>query len=179
MKKFTLVLLFVLMASPLFSQNDLDRIGWRKEILLSYCDEYDIMLGERGYWVAPWGVNREILKIALKRDKMVFTETDSTIDWAQNEIYTCSVKFTRDHKLSYFSYSITVDIKNGISINESIKSKLNAIYSEQSKYESVSGFSTYSWVDRKCNKPIYTMLASKFIDGNKYLITVFSSRIGE
>lgn len=177
MKKIILALLLV--ATPLFSQNNLNRIGWRKDVVMSYCDEYDVMIGERGYWVLPWNISREALKTVLKRDNMAFIETDSTIEWKQSDIYNCSVKFTREHKVSYMSYYIIVDIENGIKINESIKRKLNAIYKDPSKYESVSGYSTYNWVDRSCNKPIYTMLGSKFIKGNKYFISVYSSKIGE
>lgn len=181
MKRFIILLVALFIATPMFSQtDDLVATGWRQNLVLSYCDEYDVMSGDNGNWVVRWGSSREVIKAALARDGFAVIETDSTISWTQNSIYRCELQFNALQRLKTVMYIITVPINHGISISKSLKEKFNAIYGSTGKFKMIGSSSAYTWLDQRCGrKPIYALQANSVTEGGPYIITVIASRIGE
>jgi hypothetical protein len=181
MKRIIALLVALLIVSPMFSQtDDLVATGWRQNLVLSYCDEYDVMSGDNGNWVVRWGSSREVIKAALARDGFAVIETDSTISWTQNSIYRCELQFNQLQRLKTVMYIITVPINHGISIGKSLKDKFNAIYGSTGKFKMIGSSSAYTWLDQRCGrKPIYALQANSVTEGGPYIITVIASRIGE
>ena len=182
MKRIIALLVALLVVSPMFSQtDDLVATGWRQNIVLSYCDEYDVMSGDNGYWVVRWGSSREVIKAALARDGFVVNETDSTISWKQNSIYRCELKFNELQRLKTVMFVITVPVNMGASLSTSLQQKFTAIYGSTGKFKMIgSSTSSYSWLDQRCGmKPIYALQANTVVEGSPYIITVIASRIGE
>lgn len=179
MKKILLVVLTMLIVTPLISQvSGSTKTGWRKESIISYCDEYDVMIGDGGYWIVNWDQSKNDIKTMLLRDGFQFQETDSTIEWTQTQIYSCNVKFNPLGKISYVNVVITVTPKHGPDIFNSLKNKHDIMHGDPGKFQSFDTSSGYTWLDNRCTKPIYTMLAKKLLQDNKYFITLFSSKIG-
>jgi hypothetical protein len=181
MKRIIALLVALLIVSPMFSQtDDLVATGWRQNLVLSYCDEYDVMSGDNGNWVVRWGSSREVIKAALARDGFAVIETDSTISWTQNSIYRCELQFNALQRLKTVMYIITVPINHGISISKSLKEKFTAIYGSTGKFKMIGSSSAYTWLDQRCGrKPIYALQANSVTEGGPYIITVIASRIGE
>jgi len=181
MKRFIILLVALFIATPMFSQtDDLVATGWRQNLVLSYCDEYDVMSGDNGNWVVRWGSSREVIKAALARDGFAVNETDSTISWTQNSIYRCELQFNQLQRLKTVMYIITVPINHGISISKSLKEKFTAIYGSTGKFKMIGSSSAYTWLDQRCGrKPIYALQANSVTEGGPYTITVIASRIGE
>lgn len=181
MKRIIALLVALLIVSPMFSQtDDLVATGWRKNFVFSYCDEYDVMSGDDGYWVVRWGSNREVIKNALIRDGFKINETDSTISWQQNLIYRCELQFNASQKLKTVMYIITVPISHGVPLSTSLQKKLNTIYGSSGKFKMIGSSSAYTWLDERCGrKPIYALQANSVTEGGPYIITVIASRIGE
>jgi hypothetical protein len=181
MKKIIMLFVAILFATPMFSQTDeLVSTGWRQTIVLSYCDEYDVMSGDDGYWVVRWGSSREIIKAALARDGFAVNETDSTLSWTQSSIYRCELKFNELQRLKTVMYIITVPVNHGISIGNSLKKKFTAIYGSTGKFKMIGSSASYTWLEERCGrKPIYALQANSVTEGGSYTITVIASRIGE
>lgn len=181
MKRIITLLVALFIATPMFSQTDeIVATGWRKNIVLSYCDEYDVMSGDDGYWVVRWGSNREVIKAALVRDGFSITETDSTINWTQNSIYRCELQFNSMQKLKTVMFVVTVPISHGVPLSTSLQQKFNAIYGAVGKFKMIGSSSAYTWLDQRCGrKPIYALQANSVTEGGPYIITVIASRIGE
>lgn len=180
MKRIIALLVALLIVSPMFSQtDDLVTTGWRQNLVLSYCDEYDVMSGDNGHWVVRWGSSREIIKAALARDGFAVNETDSTISWTQNSIYRCELQFNQLQRLKTVMYIITVPINHGIAISKSLKEKFTAIYGSTGKFKMIGSSSAYTWLDQRCRQPIYALQANSVTEGGPYVITVIASRIGE
>lgn len=181
MKRMLIGIIALVFAMPFFAQaGDLNSTGWRKNIVTSYCNEYDVMVGDGGQWVVEWGTSRETIRVALSRDKFKYEETDSTISWTQSSIYKCEIKFDENQKLKTVMCIITVPVKNGIEISESLKNKFDAVYKTNGKFKMIGNSSSYTWLDEKCiRKIIYGLMASTIIDNDSYMITIITSRIGE
>lgn len=180
MKRIMALIALLLISTPMFSQtDDLVATGWRQNLVLSYCDEYDVMSGDNGSWVVRWGSSREVIKAALARDGFAVIETDSTISWTQNSIYRCELQFNALQRLKTVMYIITVPINHGISISRSLKEKFTAIYGSVGKFKMIGSSSSYSWLDQRCRKPVYALQANSVTEGGPYIITVIASRIGE
>ena len=182
MKKIVSALIALLITTTVFAQNsDLESTGWRKDILLSYCNEYDVMIGDEGYWVVKWGSSREVIKAALFGSGFKITETDSTITWYQSSIYRCELQFNVEQKLKTVMYTVTVNNANtGISISKSLKTKYESLYGSVGKFKMIGESSAYTWLDERCGrKPIYALMANTMVEGGGYIITVIASRIGE
>lgn len=180
MKRIITLLVALLIISPMFSQtNDLVTTGWRKNIITSHCEEYDVMVGDYGYWVVRWGSDRELIKAALIRDGFSITETDSTITWKQNSIYRCELQFNTNHLLKTIMCTITVPINSGVSISKSLQNKFVALYGSTGKFKMIGSSSSYSWLDQRCSGvSIYTLMANTVVEGGSYMITIISSPIG-
>ena len=181
MKKIIMLFVAILFATPLFSQTDeLVSTGWRQNFVTSYCDEYDVMVGTDGFWIVRWGSSRETVRTALTRDGFTYTETDTTISWYQNSIYKCELQFNMNQRLNRIMFIVTVPLKNGIEISNSLKKKFDAVYGVSGKFKMIGTSSSYSWLDNRCgNKPIYSLQANTVIEGGQYIVTVIASRIGE
>lgn len=181
MKRIIALLVALLIVSPMFSQTgDYVATGWRQNFVLSYCDEYDVMSGDDGYWVVRWGSSREIIKGALARDGFDIIETDSTISWTHGSIYRCEVQFNKLQRLKTVMYIITVPANHGVSISKSLKEKFTAIYGSTGKFKMIGSSSAYTWLDERCGrKPIYALQANSIMEDGSYIITVMASRIGE
>ena len=181
MKKIIMLFVAILFATPMFSQTDeLTLTGWRQNFVTSYCDEYDMMVGDKGYWILRWGTSREAIRGALTRDGFTYTETDTTISWYQNSIYKCELQFNANQKLNRTMFVVTVPIKNGIEISNSLKKKFDAVYGVSGKFKMIGTSSSYSWLDNRCgNKPIYSLQANTLVNSSQYIVTVIASRIGE
>jgi hypothetical protein len=180
-KKIITLLAAFIITTPIFADiNDLVATGWRKNVVTTHCDEYDVMIGDDGYWVVKWGVDRELVKAALIRDGFDITETDSSITWKQSSIYRCEIQFNKNHRLKTVMCIITVPINSGISISRSLQNKLVAMYGSSGKFKMIGSSSSYSWLDQRCEgKPIYTLIANSIVEGGSYIITIISSPIGE
>jgi hypothetical protein len=181
MKRMLITLIALMFAMPIFVKaGDLNSTGWRKNIVTSYCNEYDVMSGDGGQWVVEWGTPRETIRVALSRDGFDYTETDSTISWTQNSIYKCEIKFNQKQELSTIMCIITVPIKNGVEISQSLRKKLEAIYRISGKFKMIGSSSSYSWLDERCGRnPIYALMANTVIEGGSYMVTMITSRVGE
>lgn len=181
MKKIIMLFVAILFATPMFSQTDeLTLTGWRQNFVISHCEEYDVMVGDNGYWVVRWGTSREAIRAALTRDGFAYKETDSTITWDQNSIYKCELQFNAKQKFNRVMFNVTVPVKNGIEISNSLKKKFDAIYQTPGKFKMIGESSSYSWLYNNCyGKMIYALQANTAVQGNQYVITVISSRIGE
>lgn len=175
MKKVLIVLCAIMVAIPVFSQT---RIGWREESVTSYCNEYDLMIGDKGYWTISWDDTKRSIKSTLVKDGFRVEETDSTIEWIQSEIYKCNIQFKPNGKIAHTSIIITVGLKHGPDISASLKRKHDLMHGTSGKFVSGESYSGYSWLDERCINPIYTLLAKNVMDNDKYLITIFSSKIG-
>lgn len=181
MKKILMLFVATLFATPMFSQTDeLVSTGWRQNFVISHCDEYDVMVGDKGYWTVRWGTSREAIRAALSRDGFTYTETDSTITWNQNSIYKCDLQFNVNQKLNKIMFNVTIPLKNGIEISGSLKKKFDAIYGTPGKFKMIGQSSSYSWLQTTCSgKPIYALQANTVVEGVNYLITVIAARVGE
>lgn len=182
MKQIVSLLITLLITTTVFAQNnDLESTGWRKEVLLSYCNEYDVMIGDEGYWVVKWGSSRKVIKSSLIRSGFKITETDSTITWYQSSIYRCELQFNVEQKLKTVMNTITVQNNGtGISISKSLKTKYEALYGGVGTFKMIGQSSAYTWLDESCGrKLIYALLATTITDEDNYIITVIASRIGE
>ncbi len=180
MKRIIALLVALLIVSPMFSQtDDLVATGWRQNIVLSYCDEYDVMSGDKGYWIVRWGSSREVIKATLIRDGFTVNETDSTISWTQNSIYKCELRFNRLQRLKMIMFTVTVPMEHGVSISTSLQEKFNAIYGSTGKFKMVGESYAYTWLDVRCTKFIYGLQANTIVSGGLYFITVIAARIGE
>lgn len=175
MKKIMVILFTLMIASPIFSQT---KIGWKEESVTSYCNEYDLMIGDKGYWTISWDDTKRSIKSALVKDGFRVEETDSTIGWTQSLIYKCSIQFKPNGKIAHTSIVITVGAKHGSDISASLKRKHDLIHGTSGKFISGENYSGYSWLDDRCVNSIYTLLAKTEIEDDKYLITIFSSKIG-
>lgn len=179
MKKILLILIAMVIATPLIAQvSGSTKTGWRKDAIISYCQEYDVMIGDNGYWVVNWDQSISDIKAMLLRDGFQVQETDSTLEWTQSAIYSCIVKFNAIGKISYVNMVITVTHKHGPDIFNSLKNKHDIMHGDPGKFQVFDTSSGYTWLDNRCSKPIYTMLAKKLLQDNKYFITLFSSKIG-
>ena len=179
MKRMILVLIMFLIAAPMFSQKGSNtKTGWRKDAVLSYCEEYDLMVGDGGYWVIDWNQSKDDIRRMLIRDGFKVQETDSTLDWTQTQIYSCSMRFKPDGKISFANTIITVSPKHGPPIVNSLKKKYDLINGDISKLQPLNNSIGYTWTNDSCKQTIYTMLANQILDDGKYFISVFTSRIG-
>jgi hypothetical protein len=181
MKKIITLIVLLMFATPIFADiEDYVSTGWRKTVITSHCDEYDIMVGDSGYWVVKWGSNRELIKAALVRDGFNLSETDSSITWRQNSIFRCELQFNKNHVLKTIMCVITVPINSGVSISRSLQNKFISIYGSNGKFKMIGTSSSYSWLDQRCEKrQIYTLMANTIIEGGSYMMTIISSPIGE
>lgn len=182
MKQIVSLLIALLMTTTIFAQNpDSESTGWRKDIVLSYCDEYDVMIGDEGYWVVKWGSSRKVIKSALLRSGFKITETDSTITWNQSAIYSCELQFNVEQKLKTVMYTVSVrNTETGMSISNSLKTKYESLYGSVGKFKMIGTSTAYTWLDSRCGrKPIYALMANTMVEGGGYIITVIASRIGE
>lgn len=179
MKKMMLVLIILLIDAPMFSQTSSNtKSGWRKDAVHSYCEEYDLMVGDGGYWVIDWNHSKDDIRKMLIRDGFKVEETDSTLDWTQTQIYSCSMRFKPDGKISFANIIIMVTPKHGPEIVNSLKTKYDLINGDTGKFQSFESSTGYTWLNNSCKRPIYTMLAKKLLDDGKYFISIFTSRIG-
>lgn len=174
-----MLIAFVMTVSTTFAQVDVvSSIGWRKGVITSYCNEYDLMIDDGKQWILPWNATREIIKYALVRDGYSIEETDSTISWKHQNLLKFEVQFTEDSKIKTVGTIIILKPIDGIQIAESLKRKLESIYNEKGKYRHSEGTSiSYTWHNTSCNKSVVTMLTRNMIDKDNYIITQFSSQI--
>ena len=179
MKIFLLLIAFVMTVGTSFAQVDaLSSIGWRKGVLNTYCDEYDLMPDEGKQWILPWNATKEIVKYALIRDGYKVEETDSTISWNYQTFLKFEIQFTEDLQIKNVGTIIIVKPVSGIQIAETLKKKLESIYAEKGKFRSSDGSSiSYTWLSTNCNKNVVTMLSRNMIDKNNYLVTQYSSQL--
>ena len=190
MKKIIMLIAFVMTVGTSFAQVDaLSSIGWRKGVLTSYCEEINLMLDNGKQWILPWNATKEVVKYALIRDGYPFEETDSTINWKYQSIFKYEIQFTEDSQIKNAGTIIILKPVNGIPIAESIKKILESIYGEKGnnyKPEGASQSSTsYTWLNKKCDKTVITMLTKIFldkdtktiVDDDEYNITQYSSRL--
>lgn len=177
MKKILLILFMI--ATPVFSQVSENKVtGWRNEGLLSYCEEYDLMIENGGHWILNWNESKDEIKKTLNKDGFYVEETDSTLEWSQSQIYSCSIRFKPNGKIAFTNIVIVVTSKHGPDIFNSLKNKNDLLHGDSGKFQIMSESTGYSWIDNKCRKPIYTLLAKKLLQDGKYFITLFSSKIG-
>jgi hypothetical protein len=190
MKKIIMLIAFVMTVDTSFAQVDaLSSIGWRKGVLTSYCEEINFMIDNGKQWILPWNATKEVVKYALMRDGYPFEETDSTINWKYQSIFKYEIQFTEDSQIKNAGTIIILKPVNGIPIAESIKKILESIYGEKGnnyKPEGASKSSTsYTWLNKKCDKTVITMLTKIFldkdtktiVDDDEYIITQYSSRL--
>jgi hypothetical protein len=77
-------------------------------------------------------------------------------------------------------FIVTVPLKNGIEISNSLKKKFDAVYGIPGKFKLIGTSSSYSWLDNRCGtKPIYSLQANTLVNSSQYIVTVIASRIGE
>ena len=179
MKKILMLIAFVMTVGTSFAQVDaVSSIGWRKGVITSYCEEYDLMPDEGKQWILPWNATREIIKYALVRDGYSIEETDSTLSWKHQNLLKFEIQFTEDSKIKTVGTIIILKPIDGIQIAESLKKKLESIYREKGKYRPADGTSiSYTWHNTDCNKSVVTLLTRNMVDKNNYVITQFSSQI--
>ena len=183
------VMLLQLSVNATYAQVDaMSSIGWRKGVLTSYCEEISLMLDNGKQWILPWNATKEVVKYALMRDGYPFEETDSTINWKKDFIFKYEIEFNEDSQIKNAGTIIMLKPVNGIPIAESMKRLLESIYGEKGnnyKPEGVSQSSTsYTWINKKCDKTVITMLTKNFldkdtktiVDDDEYIITQYSSR---
>jgi hypothetical protein len=176
----TVALLIMSYMAVFATEDEMSTIGWRKGVLMSYCDEYDVMLGESGQWIVQWGASREAIKGALIRDGFSPKETDSSIIWNQNLIYKCELQFNSEQRLKTIMYTVTLNkINTGIQISNSLKTKYVSLYGSEGKFKMIGESSSYSWLDNRCNRPIYALLANTVVTGGGYIVTVIASPLGK
>jgi hypothetical protein len=181
MKTFIVAISILLGYSSLFSQSTSNPIGWRKDVILSYCKEYDVMVdSDKGVWVVSWDHNREMIKYALSNEGISFTETDSTIRWEQGSILTYEIGFSPDENISRIGTIIYAPLSSGPKLAESLKSKVEAIYKKPGKYypNQSSGIS-YTWADNNCPNQVISMLSRTVVNSEIYLITLFSTKLSK
>ena len=184
------VMLLQLTVNATYAQVDaMSSIGWRKGVLTSYCEEISLMLDNGKQWILPWNATKEVVKYALMRDGYPFEETDSTINWKNKSIFKYEIEFNEDSQIKNAGTIIMLKPVNGIPIAESMKRLLESIYGEKGnnyKPEGASQSSTsYTWLNKKCDKTVITMLTKIFldkdtktiVDDDEYIITQYSSRL--
>lgn len=179
MKKMLVVLALLMSVNTSFSQVDpINAIGWRSGVLLSYCEEYDLMVDNNKQWVLPWNANRQVIKYALVRDGYSIEETDSTITWNVGELLKYQIQFTDDSKIKNVGIIIFTKVGIGLQIHESLTKKLEAIHKEKGKFRKTDGSGTsYTWHNTSCKKNIITMLSSDIINKEYLVITQYSAQI--
>lgn len=179
MKKLFVIFVALFVATSMFSQtSSITKTGWKKDAVLSYCEEYDLMVGDGGYWVIDWDQSKDDIRRMLIKDGFRVQETDSTLEWTQSQIYSCSVKFGQNGKIAFANSVIIVTTKHGPDIANSLKTKYDLMHGDSGKFQSFDSSTGYTWLDNRCKNSIYTMLAKKVLDDGKYFISVFTSKIG-
>jgi hypothetical protein len=181
MKKIIVAIAILCLGSTMYAQSEQNEIGWRKDFIISYCDEYDIMIdGNKGQWVIPWTATREVVKYTLKRDGFKFTETDSTISWESGKILQYEIQFKSNEEVQRIGTIITIPVSSGPKIAESLKKKLEMIYKIPGKYLPSEGSGlSYTWIDKDCSTPTISMLSRTIVNSETYLITIFSTKLSK
>jgi hypothetical protein len=179
MKKIIFSLLFVLSSVNVFSTITSDSIGWRKDIVYSYCYEYDMMVDEeKGQWVIPWNATRDLIEFALSRDGFNLTKTDNSVSWKSSSIFECRIEFKDDQTIKNLGIIITVNPANGPKLAEALKKKVETIHKFPGKYRPSKGNDiSYVWLNESCTEKVVSMLSRVMVNSEIYLITLYSSRI--
>ncbi len=174
-----MLIAFVMTVDTSFAQVDaLSSIGWRKGVLTSYCEEYDLIPDEGKQWILPWNATREIIKYALVRDGYSIEETDSTLSWKHQNLLKFEIIFNSDSQIKNVGIILIVKSISGVKIAEALKNKLEIIYKEKGKiYANDEKSTSYTWLNTSCDKNIMTMLTNNIVNKDTYIITQYSGRM--
>ncbi len=170
--KFSIILLLCLInISTLFSQNI--KPQWQKERLSSYCYAVEIMdHAKTGYWIAFWGVDRQLFKQALIEDSLTFIETDSSIIFEQDILSKHEIIFDKNSRFIMFNTKHVLIHGMGYNYSQKLQKRFQTIYDDEysgSIYKD-NGFQ-YTWILKDSSGDVSTLMTNDNINGY-YEITI-------